>query len=56
MCGTAKEFWRKGGQHRHDYKLLKDMQEDWRPKNATSANNESYEYNYASPRWLNIIS
>ena len=23
MCGTAKEFWRKGGQHEHDYDLLK---------------------------------
>ena len=31
--------------------LLKKIYEYWRPKNATSANNESYEYNYKDPRW-----
>ena len=51
MCGTAKEFWRKGGQHEHDYKLLKKIYEEWRPNNAKLSNNESYEYNYRNPRW-----
>ena len=51
MCGTAKEFWRKGGRHEHDYKLLKKIYEEWRPKNATMSSNESYEYNYKDPEW-----
>ena len=50
MCGAAKEFWRKDGQHEHDYDLLKKIYEDWRPKNATS-NGYNYEYNYRDPRW-----
>ena len=51
MCGKAKEFWRAGGQHEHDFKLLRKIYEDWRPKNAKSTNNYDYEYNYKDPRW-----
>tara|TARA_B100000212_G_scaffold9771_1_gene7250 strand:- start:157 stop:1068 length:912 start_codon:yes stop_codon:yes gene_type:complete len=50
MCGAAKEFWRKDGQHEHDYEFLRKIYEDWRPKNATS-NGYDYEYNYRDPRW-----
>ena len=46
-----KNFGVKGGQHEHDYDLLKKIYEEWRPKNAIMASNDKHEFNYRDPRW-----